>query len=153
MIKVGVISDTHKLVRPEALDALRGSDLIIHAGDIGSLEVIEMLTNLAPVRAIRGNVDRAGWAEQFPEQDVVEVEGKRIYVVHDVKAIRLDPHAAGFDAVVSGHSHKPLVRVEAGVVYVNPGSAGPRRFSLPVAVARLRVKASGVEAEICELPV
>ena len=144
---VGVISDTHGLVRPEALTALRGSDLIIHAGDVGAPEVLETLRALAPVTAVRGNNDRGDWAEGLRESEAVEVAGTWLYVLHDLHELDLDPGAAGFAAVIAGHSHRPLIEERKGVLFVNPGSAGPRRFTLPVAVARLRVDGRRIEAE------
>jgi putative phosphoesterase len=134
---IGLISDTHGLLRPEALRALEGSDLIIHAGDVGNPEIIEALTKMAPVVAVRGNVDTEPWASVLPETEVVEAGPATIYVLHDVKALDLNPAAAGFHIVVSGHSHKPGRTEHDGVLYINPGSAGPRRFELPVTLARL----------------
>jgi putative phosphoesterase len=148
---IGLISDTHGLVRPEALDALRGVSLILHAGDLGSSQVLEALKDLAPVVAVRGNNDKGEWAEGLPNWKVVEVGAVKIYLLHNVKEIDLSPAAAGFQVVVSGHSHKPSVEEHQGVLYVNPGSAGPRRFSLPVSVARLRVNGETVIAELVEL--
>lgn len=150
---IGVISDTHGLLRLEALNALQNSDLIIHAGDIGKPEVIEALKSIAPVVAIRGNNDKGRWARRFPETAVVEIGKVRIYVIHDVKELEIDPAAAGFRVVISGHSHQPAVRRRNGVLYLNPGSAGPRRFKLPVAVARLRVRGESVTCRILELVV
>ena len=137
--RVGVISDTHGLMRPEALAALRGSDLIVHAGDVGAPEVLDALRGLAPVTAVRGNNDRGEWAKTLAESEAIEVAGSWLYVLHDVHALDLDPAAGGFAAVIAGHSHRPLVEERKGVLFVNPGSAGPRRFTLPVAVGRLRV--------------
>jgi uncharacterized protein len=148
---IGVISDTHGLVRDEARRALAGCELIIHAGDLGTPEVLEALASIAPVMAIRGNID--DWARTLPDTRVVEIERRRIYVLHDIKALDLDPHAAGFDAVISGHSHKPLVREHDGVLYLNPGSAGPRRFALPVSLARLEVSPRTLRPELVELRV
>jgi uncharacterized protein len=148
---VGVISDTHGLLRPEAVEALRGSEHIIHAGDIGAPEIIPELEKLAPVSAIRGNVDVQEWARKFPETEAVELAGKTIYVIHDVNALDLNPKAAGFAAVISGHSHQPKKEVKNGVLYLNPGSAGPRRFRLPIGVARLQVGESKLEAELVKL--
>ena len=136
---VGVISDTHGLMRPEALAALRGTDLILHAGDIGSLGVLDALRGVAPVKAIRGNIDRADWAGELPETDLVEVAGKAVYLVHDVNDLDLEPAAAGVCAVVSGHSHRPGIRWRKGILFLNPGSAGPRRFHLPVTLALLEM--------------
>jgi len=148
---ISLISDTHGLVRPEALQALKGSDLIIHAGDIGKPEVITALQSIAPVVAVRGNNDRGPWAANFPETAVVEVDRVRIYVLHNLKELELDPLASGFRVIISGHSHRPMVIERNGVLFLNPGSAGPRRFKLPVAVARLRVRDASVRAEIIEL--
>jgi hypothetical protein len=134
---IGLISDTHGLLRPEALRALEGSDLIIHAGDVGDREVLEALKKLAPVFSVRGNVDTEPWALSLPETEVVETDLVKIFVLHDVHALNLDPVAAGFHIIVSGHSHKPARTEDRGVLYINPGSAGPRRFQLPVTVARL----------------
>jgi putative phosphoesterase len=136
---IGLISDTHGLLRPQALRALEGSDLIIHAGDVGDAEILETLKTLAPVFAVRGNVDTEPWALSLPETQVVEAGPATIYVLHDVHALDLDPVAAGFHIVVSGHSHKPSRTEHGGVLFLNPGSAGPRRFDLPVTVARLDI--------------
>jgi len=149
--RIGIISDTHKLLRPEAAAALTGCELIIHAGDIGSLEVIQELEQIAPVRAIRGNVDQAPWADAFPAHDVIEISNRRVYVVHDLSSMSADPAAAGFDVVVSGHSHMPSVREVDGVLFVNPGSAGPRRFTLPITVAVLSITPRRIEAQVHEL--
>lgn len=148
---VGLVSDTHGLLRPEALEALRGVELIVHAGDVGAGAVLERLAEIAPVAAIRGNNDRGSWADALPQTRVVEVGDTLLYVVHDVAELELDPVAAGFHVVVSGHSHRPRVDRRGGVLFVNPGSIGPRRFTLPIALARLRVSASGIDATIVEL--
>jgi putative phosphoesterase len=148
---IGVISDTHGLLRPEAVETLRGVDLILHAGDVGSAEVLETLKGIAPVIAVRGNNDKGAWAEELPHWEVAEVGAVSIYMIHDVKEIDLSSAAAGFQVVVSGHSHKPSVEERKGVLYVNPGSAGPRRFSLPISVARLKVGGEVVIAELIEL--
>jgi putative phosphoesterase len=150
---VGLVSDTHGLLRPEALEALAGSELIIHAGDVGGPEVLEELGRLAPVVAVRGNNDRGAWAETLPVSDAIEVNGTFVYVLHDLKELDIAPAPAGFRVVVSGHSHKPLVEERRGVLYLNPGSAGPRRFKLPVTVARLKVNKDLVSAEIINLDV
>jgi putative phosphoesterase len=134
---IGLISDTHGLLREEALRALRGSELIIHAGDVGEPEIVDRLRELAPVVVVRGNVDTAGWARALPVTAVAEAGAVQIYVLHDVNNLDLDPVAAGFQIVVSGHSHKFGRSERSGVIYVNPGSAGPRRFQLPITVARL----------------
>lgn len=143
-ISVGLISDTHGLVRPEALAALAGSAHIVHAGDIGGPAVLEALARIAPVTAVRGNNDLAPWAKGLRDTEVLEVVGTRIYVIHDLSELDLDPAAEGIDVVVSGHSHRPAEEVRDGVLYVNPGSAGPRRFSLPIALARLALPARRV---------
>jgi len=137
--KIGLISDTHGLLRDEAFEALRGSGLILHAGDVGNPEILEELRKIAPVIAVRGNVDAAPWAQALPERAVAEAGSVLIYVLHDVKALDLNPAASGFHIVVSGHSHKPGKTERDGVLYINPGSAGPRRFQLPVTVAVLRL--------------
>jgi len=148
---IGVISDTHGLLRSEALAALRGCDAIVHAGDIGKPEVLEQLVELAPLTAIRGNVDK--WATDLPDTAVLTLARKRFYVIHNVNELELDPRAAGFAAVISGHSHVQKSETRDGVLYLNPGSAGPKRFKLPVAVATIRVHENGVEAELLTLPV
>jgi len=135
--RVGLISDTHGLLREEALLALRGSELIVHAGDVGKPEILEKLNELAPVVAVRGNVDKGAWALGLPETAVAVGWGANIYVLHDVTSLDLDPRARGFHVVVSGHSHQPGQSERQGVLYINPGSAGPRRFHLPITVARL----------------
>jgi putative phosphoesterase len=150
---IGVISDTHGLLRPEALEALAGATLLIHAGDIGSPDILPALARLAPVEAVRGNVDTGAWARSMPETAVVEVQGRTLYVLHDLNQLDLDPRAAGFGAVISGHSHVPANEIRNGVLYFNPGSAGPRRFRLPVSVGRLWVGSAGMRAEIVVLNV
>jgi putative phosphoesterase len=137
--RVGLISDTHGLLRPEAVEALQGSELIIHAGDVGNPEILESLRGIAPVVAVRGNVDKEEWAQILPPTAVAEAGAVMIYVLHDLNELDLDPRAAGFQIVVSGHSHKPGKMEREGVLYVNPGSAGPRRFQLPVTVALLEL--------------
>jgi len=136
---IGVISDTHGLLRPEAVSALQGSDLIIHAGDVGDPEILATLKTIAPVFAVRGNVDTQSWAQALPETEVIEAASMRIYVLHDVQGLDLNPIAAEFQIVISGHSHKPGQMLRHGVLFLNPGSAGPRRFDLPVTIARLDV--------------
>jgi putative phosphoesterase len=148
---VGVISDTHGLLRPEAVELLRGSDHIIHAGDIGASEIIPELEKIAPVTAIRGNVDKQTWAQRFAETEVVELGGLYFYVIHDANAIDLNPKEAGFAAVISGHSHKPKQEVKDGVLYFNPGSAGPRRFKLPISVGRMEITGGKVSGEILQI--
>ena len=149
---VGVISDTHGLLRPEAVAALRGADMILHAGDIGSSAVLDSLASIAPVTAIRGNVD-GRWANGIPETSVVSVGEIMLYMLHDLGRLDLKPEAAGLSAVIFGHSHKPLHEIRNGVLYFNPGSAGPRRFSLPVSVGRLVVEERNVTAELIQLKV
>jgi putative phosphoesterase len=139
---IGVISDTHGLLRPEAVEFLRGAEHIIHAGDIGAPEIVPELQQIAPVTAIRGNVDVQSWARKFAETEVVELGGCLLYVIHDVNALDLNPKAAGFHVVVSGHSHQPIHEIKDGVLYFNPGSAGPRRFNLPISIGRLEIGAS-----------
>jgi putative phosphoesterase len=150
---VGVISDTHGLLRPEAREALRGVDHIIHAGDIGSPAVLEELKQIAPLTVIRGNNDQEAWAHDIPETTTVKLADHRIYVLHSIADLDLDPEAHQIDVVISGHSHKPLIRESQGVLYLNPGSAGPRRFSLPITVAKLFLSVDTVRAEIITLPV
>jgi putative phosphoesterase len=145
---IGVISDTHGLLRPEALTALRGSHRIIHAGDVGSPKILEQLTTIAPVTAVRGNIDKDAWARKLPETEVFEIAGLSIYILHDLSKLDLRPQAAGFAAVISGHSHVPKQETRDGVLYFNPGSAGPRRFNLPVTLGRLVIASGGVRAEI-----
>ena len=152
-MRVGIISDTHGLLRPEAVELLRGSEHIIHAGDIGSPEIVPALETIAPVTAIRGNVDRQPWARRFAETEVVELEGLHIYVVHDANALDLNPRAAGFAAVISGHSHQPKQEMRDGVLYFNPGSAGPRRFKLPISVGRLEITEGNLHAEIVPIAI
>jgi putative phosphoesterase len=152
-ILVGVISDTHGLLRPEAVVALRGTDLIIHAGDVGAPEVIDALRNLAPTFVVRGNVDKAHWAGALPMTAHVEVGGLLFHVLHDIAELDLDPAAVGYAAVVYGHSHRPSIEVREGVLFLNPGSAGPRRFTLPVSVARIGVSGQQLRPEIVELKV
>jgi putative phosphoesterase len=150
-MNIGVISDTHGLIRPEALAALGGCELILHAGDVGSRSVLEALGTIAPVVAVRGNSDKGPWAQDLPVTEVAEADGQLIYLLHDLGELDLDPAAAGFRVVISGHSHRPTVQEKQGVLYLNPGSAGPRRFKIPVTVARLRLDANHADAEILEL--
>jgi uncharacterized protein len=152
-MEIGVISDTHGLLRPEALEALRGSKAIIHAGDIGKPEVLERLREIAPVHAVRGNVDWGDWAKALPVSEVVEVEGLFLYVLHDLNELDLDPKAAGFRAVIFGHSHKPHLEERQGILFLNPGSAGPRRFKLPVSLARLELEGGALQARLTTLDV
>ena len=151
MSTIGVISDTHGLLRPEALNALRRSDHIIHAGDIGDAAILDKLAHIAPLTAIRGNVDREAWARKLPPNDVLQIGGVSIYLLHNLQDLDLKPEAAGFAVVVSGHSHMPKQEKKNGVLYFNPGSAGPRRFRLPVTVGRLKVKGGKAVGEIVEL--
>lgn len=148
---IGVISDTHGLVRPEAIEALRGSAMIVHAGDIGAPDVLAALRRIAPVFAVRGNNDYAAWAAQLPETDVVHAGRHRLHVLHDVRELRANPGAAGWSAVIHGHTHKPKIEVKAGVLWFNPGSAGPRRFKLPVTAGRLMLTNGGLTPEIISL--
>jgi uncharacterized protein len=150
---IGVISDTHGLLRPEAVAALHDSDLIIHAGDVGDPEILERLRAIAPTHAVRGNVDTSAWAQALPLTDVVQVGDVQIFVIHSLSDIDLDPRAAGFAAVIAGHTHRPHAEVRNDVLYLNPGSAGPRRFTLPIAVARLQISGSRISHHIVELRV
>ncbi len=153
MQHIGVISDTHGLLRPQAVAALRGSPLIIHAGDVGRPEILDELRRIAPVFAVRGNVDHGAWAMKLPETEIVQVEDRLLYVLHDLNALDLDPPTAGFRAVITGHSHLPKIETRNGVLYFNPGSAGPRRFKLPVSVGRLMLSGGELQAEIIHLEV
>jgi putative phosphoesterase len=149
--RIGLISDTHGLLRREAVEALRGSELIIHAGDVGKPEILEALRKIAPVVAVRGNVDTAEWAKLLPETAVLEAGAAMIYVLHDVNALDVNPAVSGFQIVVSGHSHQPSKKELHGVLYINPGSAGPRRFQLPVTVALLKVDRTPFKVEFVDL--
>jgi uncharacterized protein len=140
--RIGLISDTHGLLRPEALAALQGSDLILHAGDVGKPEILEALRNVAPVVAVRGNTDVGPYSSALRAAEVVETESALLYMLHDVSELDLDPAGAGFRAVISGHSHKPARSLRSGILYLNPGSAGPKRFSLPTTIARLDLGAN-----------
>lgn len=151
--RIGVISDTHGLVRPEALAALAGVELIIHAGDVGPRNVLDDLRSIAPVVAVRGNTDHEKWAQRLPAARTVPVGGVLIHVLHDLARLAIDPNAAGIRVVVSGHSHQPVVSERGQVLYLNPGSAGPRRFDLPIALARVVVSGTAVRAEIVEIMV
>jgi uncharacterized protein len=152
-VKIGVISDTHGLLRPDAFAVLRGSDFIIHAGDIDEPAILEKLAKLAPVTAVRGNVDRGSWAKKLPISAVLEFDDVFIYVIHDLLELDLKPEAAGFSAVIYGHTHVPKQENKNGVLYFNPGSAGPRRFQLPVSVGRLVLRNGRLAAEFVELKV
>jgi len=152
-ITLGVISDTHGLMRPLAVAALRGVDMIIHAGDVGNPEVIKELSGIAPIHVVRGNVDTRDWAGRLPMTERVEVGKQLFYVLHQISQLDLDPADLGFAAVVFGHSHQPLIETRQGVLFLNPGSAGPRRFRLPVTLARVAVSGAGLRPEIVELQV
>ncbi|HTD28196.1 MAG TPA: metallophosphoesterase [Xanthomonadaceae bacterium] len=151
MIRVGLISDTHGLLRAEALAFLQGSDLIVHAGDIGSAAILADLAKVAPLASVRGNNDHGPWAETIPATEMIKVGGIYLYVIHDLMQLDIDPRAAGVRVVVAGHSHRPSVREDDGVLFVNPGSAGPRRFRLPVAVGEIRIDGHQVAARTIEL--
>jgi putative phosphoesterase len=153
MPHIGVISDTHGLLRPQAVEALQGSALIIHAGDVGRQEILDELRRIAPVVAVRGNVDRDAWADRLPMSKMVEHEGVRLYVLHILEDLDLDPPTAGFHAVISGHTHRPKIETRDRVLYFNPGSAGPRRFDLPVSVGRLSIANGKLVAELVYLQV
>ena len=148
---VGIISDTHGLLRPEALEFLEGCDSIVHAGDLGDPDILKMLESIAPTVAVRGNVDRGLWTRALPDKDLVEAGGKLLYVIHNLDELDLDPAAAQIDAVIFGHSHTPASYEKDGVLYFNPGSAGPRRFKLPVSIGRFNIVDSGLESEIIDL--
>ncbi len=152
-MRIGVISETHGLVRGEAVAALHGSELILHAGDVGSSDVLEALAAIAPVLAVRGNVDRDDWAGDLPETRTVTVAGRQLHLRHDVAGLDFDPAAEGYNAVIFGHSHKPLIESRSGVLFLNPGSAGPRRFRLPVCLALIEVGENGMVPEIVDLEV
>lgn len=153
MTRIGVISDTHGLLRPEAVELLRGSDHILHAGDIGSIDIIPTLAEVAPVTAIRGNVDTGTWARSFEPEEAVEIDGRSFFMLHDVADLPFDPAEAGFDVVIFGHSHQPLQEDRGGVLFLNPGSAGPRRFKLPVTLARIDLDGDAMGVEILTLDV
>jgi putative phosphoesterase len=151
VIRIGLISDTHGLMRPEALAALAGVAHIVHAGDIGSADVLAQLRKIAPLTAVRGNNDKAAWATGIEETEVLELEGRSIFVLHDLAELDLDPAAAGFSVIVTGHSHKPVITRKGDVLYVNPGSAGPRRFKLPITIGMLELDAGETRAAIHDL--
>jgi putative phosphoesterase len=148
---IGIISDTHGLLRPEAMAGLQGSDLIIHAGDIGNPSVLDSLDRIAPVFAVRGNNDRGGWAEKIPCARLVKAGEVSLYVLHDLKELNVAPTADTWAAVIAGHSHRPSIQERQGVLFINPGSAGPRRFHLPVTIARLDIRGRELEATIIDL--
>jgi uncharacterized protein len=150
-LQIGVISDTHGLLRPEAFAALAGSEAIIHAGDVGDPEILTELERIAPVTAVRGNIDTAPWAKGLPQTNVLGIGGVSIYVLHNVNELDLDPAAAGFAAVIFGHSHRPVIEQRKGVIFFNPGSAGPRRFSLPISVGKLVLQDGKLKPELIEL--
>jgi putative phosphoesterase len=150
-MRIGIISDTHGLLRPEACERLAGADHILHAGDIGRPEVIAGLREIAPVTAIRGNVDMGSWARRYPDTVRLTLGGRAIHVLHNLADLDVDPVAAGIDVIVSGHSHRPKIETVGGVLYLNPGSAGPRRFTLPIAVATLEVEGDALRPGIHEL--
>ncbi|MEE2710404.1 MAG: metallophosphoesterase family protein [Gemmatimonadota bacterium] len=152
-IHIGLISDTHGLMRPQAVKALRGSDLIIHGGDVGQPEILDTLESIAPVHTVRGNVDYEPWTQRLPNTKVVEAGDVLIYVLHNLYELNIDPDISGFRMVVYGHSHQPSIEEKRSVIYLNPGSAGPNRFSLPVSVARVTVTGNEIEAKIMELDV
>ena len=152
-MKLGLISDTHGLIRPEALEALRGSDLILHAGDVGSADVLAALRTIAPVRAVRGNNDRGTWARRLPERRTFRAGGVLVHLLHDLKDLHIDPRQRSIALVVSGHSHRPVIREDGGVLFVNPGSAGPRRFSLPVSIARCEIAGTRVDAHLISIQI
>jgi putative phosphoesterase len=151
MARIGIISDTHGLLRPEAVAFLNGCQHIVHGGDIGGAEILARLASIAPVTAVRGNNDWGPWADSLAETELIEIDGTRIYAIHDLAQLDIEPAGAGVHVLVSGHSHKPVIERRDGVLYVNPGSAGPRRFRLPIAVAELDVNGSEVNARIVEL--
>ena len=148
---VGVISDTHGLLRPQAVDALKGSELILHAGDVGEPKVLDALRKIAPTIAVRGNVDSSAWAQALPMTEVVAIGALHVYMLHNLADLDLDPKAAQFAAVISGHTHRPSAEMRDGVLFLNPGSAGPRRFTLPIAVARMNVDGDRLSHEIIRL--
>lgn len=151
-MKLGVISDTHGLLRPEALRALEGSEHIVHAGDVGSPDILPALERIAPVTAVRGNVDSGHWANPLPYTKTLEFEGIRVYVIHILNDLPINPVEERIDVLCYGHSHKPGIETRDGVMYLNPGSAGPRRFKLPVTLAAVEIRSDGVEARIVNLP-
>jgi putative phosphoesterase len=153
-VKIGVLSDTHGLLRPEVLPLLAGSDHILHLGDVGDPEILEVLAKIAPVTAISGNIDTHGLCAKLPETEVATLAGLHFYMLHDMQQLDLDPAAAGFAAILFGHSHKPSIAWKRGVLYLNPGSCGPRRFNLPITCARITILSNGsLDAEIRHLPI
>jgi putative phosphoesterase len=152
-MKIGVIADTHGLLRPEAIEPLQGSNLIIHAGDIGKLDVLKALKHIAPVVAVRGNVDKGSWCASLSLTETVEIGQSWLYVIHELSQLDLDPSAAGFGAVIFGHSHQPSIETRNGVIFLNPGSAGPRRFQLPISVAIIEVQENVLKPQLVELAI
>ncbi|RZI45066.1 metallophosphoesterase [Herbaspirillum sp. HC18] len=152
-MRIGLISDTHNLLRPEALAALKGVDRIIHAGDICGAQVLQSLAAIAPVTAVKGNNDRGDWARELPERERIDLGGVGVYIVHDLHDLDLVPEANGIKVVVSGHSHRPLMKMENGVLYVNPGSAGPRRFRLPISIGFLEIEEGRAKGRLQTLEV
>jgi uncharacterized protein len=150
---LGVVSDTHGLLRPEVVAELQGVDRILHAGDVGKAAILDQLSAIAPVSVVRGNVDREEWAQRLPRSEVIQMGKFHLYMLHNLEELDLDPGAAGFSAVIYGHSHHPGLEHRKGVLYLNPGSAGPHRFSLPVSLARLRINSQGLDADIILLNV
>ncbi len=151
VIRIGLISDTHGLLRPEALSALNDSDLILHAGDVGRSTILDQLKKIAPVHAVRGNVDHGPGVCDLPMTEAVAVGGKTLYLIHIKEEIDLDPESAGIDAVITGHTHQPLIELRGSVLHINPGSAGPRRFDLPISLAQMTIEGGRLEARIVEL--
>ncbi|HVN55825.1 MAG TPA: metallophosphoesterase family protein [Anaerolineaceae bacterium] len=149
--RLGVIADTHGFLRPQVIEVLRGADRILHAGDVGKPEILERLRSLAPVSAVRGNVDVEAWSAALPQTEVIQIPGHDLYMLHNLDELDLDPAAAGFAAVIYGHSHRPAVEWNGGVLYLNPGSCGPRRFSLPISLAILNASEQGLDVELIEL--
>ncbi len=149
--KIGIIADTHGLLRDEAIENLKTCDFIFHAGDIGSPAILKGLRSIATTFAIRGNMDKGSWAKKLPEKDVVKIENKFFYLIHSLHDLDLDPSAAGFDAVITGHSHAPQSFEKKGVLYFNPGSAGPKRFRLPVTMGRITIRSGCFDSEILKL--
>jgi hypothetical protein len=148
---IGVISDTHGLLRPEAVEALRGSHAIIHAGDVGRDDILRELEKIAPVTVVRGNVDTSTWARKLPATNILEIAAMSLYVLHNIDELDLDPRSAGFSAVIFGHSHRPLIQNRKGVLFFNPGSAGPTRFNLPISLGRLTINNGRLTPELIEL--
>ncbi|MFQ5586611.1 MAG: metallophosphoesterase family protein [Thermodesulfobacteriota bacterium] len=150
-MQIGVISDTHGLVRPEVVDFLKTCNHIIHAGDVGSQETLRQLQAIAPLTAVRGNIDMGEWAEELPLTDAIELGEKAFYIIHDIDSLDIDPEAAGFDVVISGHSHRPEIRNDGQVTYLNPGSIGPRRFILPISYATIGINGTALKVDITEI--